>query len=416
MTGAAAGFDAEYGESWDAERRALVESLTIADAERRHSAGEPYAVLIGRTGRPRVLLELEGRRDEITGWCFDEQLRRAFLFEFRTLVPGRMALIRMAEWRYVDAGCPEFDPTSPGCLTTFGKGGTPVVQAVDAPAAVFRTLEARDRWIDAPRFGTWAPLVAFVLDELPERERIVDAAHGGPTGTEGMAPAEPGCGPLQAGPELVAAFGPSARYALEPDSDGDAPEVVVETRPAGALRMPTGRLVAVDPGWLGVGRGVTAFGEVLPRGYHPVTLAVARFVERPRHVRVAACRVQVRDVPVVCWEQALRPGEDAASLGDGEFFGVGVDSGTICFFDAGGVPSLIEAIEDWDGPRHAVSGEKESAELEDPRTGTNVIAFYIGWGDGCYPVWIGRGADGEVACVVADGGVLCDATYLGPVE
>jgi hypothetical protein len=54
--------------------------------------------------------------------------------------------------------------------------------------------------------------------------------------------------------------------------------------------------------------------------------------------------------------------------------------------------------------------------MEDPETATNLIAFEIGWGDGAYAVWIGRAADGEIACVVADGGVLSGATYLGPVR
>lgn len=129
---------------------------------------------------------------------------------------------------------------------------------------------------------------------------------------------------------------------------------------------------------------------------------------------MAAFRLDVRDVPVVSWEQALRPGDDASSLGAGEFFGVGVDGGMLCFCDAGALPNLVELRKDWD-LRRAVPRD-ESAELEDPETGANLIAFWIGWGDGVYPVWVGRGADGAVACVVADGQVLCDATYLGPAE
>lgn len=415
--------DVRYAESWDPERRALVGPLPTEDAARRHAAGEPYAVLLGGPGAPRVLLEVEGQQDEITGWCFDEQLRRRFLFEFRVLGPDRMALLRMAEWQYADADRPEFDATSPQSLTTFDKDGGPVTQPIGAPEEQFRVLECYDRWVDLPAFGSWAALVAFLLGLPPERERhriVRHTSHERPPVPAGEPPVERRTGPLQPSPEIVIAFGPPARFTLEPDSDGDAPEVVVETRPAGMLRMPTGLLVTADPGWLD--DDLEAFAEALPRGRHPVTLAVVRFVEQPEHIRVAGCRVDVRDVPVVSWGQALRPGDDASSLGDGQFFGVGVDAGMLCFFDAAALPGLVELSEDWDEPRglwdeltDAVSRD-ESAELEDPETETNLIAFSIGWGDGVYPVWIGRGADGEVACVVADGQVLRDATHRGPVE
>lgn len=51
-------------------------------------------------------------------------------------------------------------------------------------------------------------------------------------------------------------------------------------------------------------------------------------------------------------------------------------------------------------------------EVVDPDSGTNLIAFASGWGDGAYPTWIGRTADGEVACFVADMLVLHDAAVL----
>ncbi len=424
MTGGDPQLDAGYGESWDPERRALVGPLPDADARRRHAAGDSYAVLLGGAGRPRVLLEVEGQQDSVTAWCFDELRRRTFLFEFRLLGSDRMALLRMAEWRYAAADRPEFDASSPRCITTFGKGGAPVAEAIGAPEAAFRVLDGYHRWIDVPPFGTWAPLAAFLLDMPPERERhriVRPARHERPE-PSGAAPAweapnEPPSGALRAGPELVTAFSPPARYTLEPD-DGDAPEVVVETRPAGLLRMPTGLLVSADPGWLS--EDLKAFTVALPRGHHPVTLAIARFVDQPDHVRVAGCRVGVREAPVVSWEQALRPGEDPSTLGDDQFFGTGVDSGLLCFFDAAALPGLAELGHVWDEPGGLwdeltdTFGRDGSAELEDPETDTNLIAFRSGWGDGAYPVWIGRAADGDVVCVVADTQVLSGATLLPP--
>ena len=41
-------------------------------------------------------------------------------------------------------------------------------------------------------------------------------------------------------------------------------------------------------------------------------------------------------------------------------------------------------------------------ELSEPGSGANLIAFDGGWGEGSYPTWIGRAANGDVACFVAD--------------
>jgi hypothetical protein len=414
--------DVTYCERWDPERRAIGGPLPIAEARSRHAASEPYAVLLGAPERPRALLEVAGQLDTLTAWCFDRQLRRTFLFEFRMLELGRMALLRMAEWRYADADRPEFDPTSPRTVTTFGSDGDPVAESSGPSGLAFRALTHDDRWAKVPRFGRWSPLARFLLDAPMQRKRhrIVP-----PTRQEQPAPPGPAwsselpdewpTGAQTPGP-TVTAFGPPARFALEPDSSGDAPEVVVETRPAGLLLMPTGRLIAADPGW--PSPGLEPFTVALPPGRHPVTLAVARFVDKPDH-RVAACRVSVRETPVTSWEPALVPGEDPSILGADESFMIGVDAGMLCFFDAAMLPGLVELSEVWDEPRGLwdeladVIGREDSVELEDPKTKTNLIAFRSGWGDGAYPVWIGRCADGDVGCVVADTLVLTGATFLG---
>jgi Protein of unknown function (DUF4241) len=148
-----------------------------------------------------------------------------------------------------------------------------------------------------------------------------------------------------------------------------------------------------------------------------VALAVIRFERDPAHQRVAAANLVVRQEPVVSWELALRPGEGPRLLGEGEFFSFGVDAGMAAFLDAavlsamvglgtgGAWETLVERyLEDLHG--------QQPAEVIDPASGANLIAFESGWGDGAYPTWIGRTAAGEVACFVADMLVVHDATVL----
>ncbi len=42
--------------------------------------------------------------------------------------------------------------------------------------------------------------------------------------------------------------------------------------------------------------------------------------------------------------------------------------------------------------------------------GRTMVIFSSGWGDGSYPCWIGRSAEKDVVCLVADLLVVIDAT------
>lgn len=418
-------FDAEYGGSWDPGRRALDGPLPVDEARRRHATGEPYAVLLGARGRPRVLLEVSAADGEVEAVCFDDRMRHAFVFEFELLGPDLMVLLRMDEWRYAGADQPDRARDAAHCTTGFGRNGEPEVELHGASGAGFRVLDRRDRWVEVPRFGEWAPLAAFLLGtRRTEGRRVVRPARRArpaPSGTswcwEGV-----GGGPLRVGPEPATAFGPPARYALDPDGRGAAVEVVVETHPMGLLRLPTGRLLVADADHLH--DGLEPFTVALPPGRHPMTLAVARLADEPGHSVVAAWRLDVRDAPVESWEPALRPGEDPGTLGEGGFFGTEVESGVLLVVDAAALPDLaamawVREGEPWGwweelaamARRHGGRPEPPGPDAE-----ADLLPFPSGWGDGAYPAWIGRAADGDVACVVVDTLVLSGATLLGPAR
>jgi hypothetical protein len=142
----------------------------------------------------------------------------------------------------------------------------------------------------------------------------------------------------------------------------------------------------------------------VPSGTYPVTLAIVRDDVGDA---VVAARLTVSDRPAVAWEMARRDGEELIDLGDGEFFGFGVDSGTASFADASVVVSLAKAAHE---ATAELQGLSRSAGKDD------MVLWRSGHGDGSYPVWVARDAAGDVVAVVADMLVLegTDEFTAGP--
>ncbi|MFE2750926.1 DUF4241 domain-containing protein [Actinosynnema sp. NPDC059335] len=184
--------------------------------------------------------------------------------------------------------------------------------------------------------------------------------------------------------------------------------VVTEVREAGAVRLGSGRLVVADPGHLD--SEAEPFTVGVEPGEYPVEVAPARFADDPEHLRVAAARLVVTREPAVSWELAVVAGQDVADLGEDEFYGFGVDTGTACFVDADAAAALGAWLDDNHDTAYDGVFEAHAAPMRDPSTGHGLVAFTSGWGDGSYPTWIGRAADGGVTCFVVDTFVLHGAT------
>lgn len=174
----------------------------------------------------------------------------------------------------------------------------------------------------------------------------------------------------------------------------------VKLHDAGELNLPSGKVIASDPSWLPSWKrlNIAPYTVSVAPGRYPVSLAV---LDLQGHDLVAGARLAISEQPVIAWESALRPGEDQASLQPGGFFGVGVDIANAGFLDAVALPYMAEQ-EDKGGRDFQVLMTQLSAQRTDPSTGANYIAFNTGYGDGHYPVWIGRAADSSVACFVMD--------------
>ena len=100
---------------------------------------------------------------------------------------------------------------------------------------------------------------------------------------------------------------------------------------------------------------------------------------------------------------------DCSATGSSSVFGV--DAGLGCFVDAEGVAAAKEAI-GWDFEMFVGVDAEHPKKLDLDGRHTMVI-FSSGWGDGSYTSWIGRSAEGDVVCLVADLLVVNDATPTG---
>ena len=382
-----------YCEGWDPAVASAVRRLPEATARERDTTGEQYAFVVAGD-RPLALVEVCWAAGHASAWRFDEHGRRDLRLELRRWPDGRLRLRAARQWGYGPA-TPEFHGDEPGWRTsywsaTYDRDGKAHESSANwtGPAPQLATS-----W-DVPGFGEWSPVIGELL--------------GAPVTTRPAADPDPVADPPMVAPwrppvplrprHLDETFEPGTLFLL------DGGEVTVELMAGGTLALPSGRLIVADPDpWL---TEVAQFVDVVPPGTYPVRLSVVRFADDPGHARVAAAAVVVSDAPTVSWDNAWRTGEDELLLGDGEFFGVGVDGGRVALVDASAAAVHADTVEDhYDDLSGLVH--------EVVKPGSNLISVESGWGDGSYPVWAGRGADGRVTRFVVDFLVLAHARVLG---
>jgi Protein of unknown function (DUF4241) len=409
--------EVSYCEGWDPQARATAGPVSAAMAAERDRVGEQYAVLLAAAGQPLAMIEVARRDLYCAVWFFDQQRRRAFLVDCRQLTDGRLFVAGGRQWAYTTGDQDEF-----GEDTTWGEywpsldgGHSAAVYRGSATSdtGIDQMVRPPDHWLDAPQFGEWGRFIrAFPIHlaalghELSPVLTLEDntdpTARGLPAGMRPWRPPRP----LQPG-RLDLLFTPGTRLqvASEEAIPGVGGTVTVEVSQIGTLRMPSGALIACDPGYLGPPPGAVEtyayqqshqpFTATAPPGEYPVLLSEFRWLAGSGP-NIAAAKVWVRDGPVASWEMALRPGEDPRTLPGNGWFGFGVDGGAGCFYDAAAAHALAPLAQGF------VLGYQTTAEITDEESGANLIAFSSGWGDGSYPVWIGRTAAGDIACFIAD--------------
>lgn len=196
------------------------------------------------------------------------------------------------------------------------------------------------------------------------------------------------------------AFRPGTRFVQE-----NSGLVEVSTRTLGELAVPSGRIGAADPFVTAFDEPAATFARAAPTGTFPVEVAIARFDNAD--ARVACARVRFSTTEAVRWEVATFEGQGA--LADDELPGYGVDAGTGCFFDAEARGDVDEATgARWLAAMEAAGVDTWTWHVAD-LGGANVVMFSSGWGDGFYTSYWGLDADGRVAELVTDFGVLVEA-------
>ncbi|WP_085944849.1 DUF4241 domain-containing protein [Actinoalloteichus spitiensis] len=392
-----------YGEDWDAGARDLLGPLRTATARARHEAGTRYAVLLSNGDAPQALLQVGVAERYLGVWLFDGQRRRAARIELRELLAGRLFPLALEHWGYQSGDQAEFDPGAAVHRERYDHRGRVTVrrepQGAHGPAhETVNLIDADPLWRDFPEFGDWVPLLASLsgasTSASAPRPRLREAEDSEVVETPVPAGARLWEPPRPLEPQQPDRLFVAGRRSLFHDG---RPALSRDPLPAGTLALPGGRVVTADP------HSVEADADPLlvrlPKGRHPVDLALVDPEEPGEGPLVAAARVRWGGGVPTSWEPALRAGQDPLELRAGEFFGFGVDSGLACFC-AVETTGWAERVVNEDGvPPVDV---EQPVELADPSSGGSLVVFRAGEGDGSYPTWLGRDAEGEPCALVVD--------------
>lgn len=382
-----------FGLDWDDEERRIISPLSRSLAQKMHEAARPYCmVLANENGSPILRARVHGAAGYLGYITHDLEGRPTIGMDYHRF--GEVLALRRVHIEAPDTQMTftvEIQPDGEAETDLRSKHGSfqqrPRVPAEHRilPEPSFGPSDAEEGWFDAE--------IAYQYGVPPEPD--AGELETGPVGwaVPDLSPASPH--------RLNALFTPGTR--LRADSGGkERTWTVKDAELAGTVKLPTGHVVASDP-YL-IDENTQPFTVTVPPGQYPLYLA---HVSHGDHewTTVSAAKLEVSPRPTATWELALLPGQDTALLGKDQFYGFGVDTGTGAFLDHSACPAFL----DLDDVLEATDDDADLhpdgfGEFQDRThgTGANMITYPSGYGDGSYPVWIGRDEDGEVTCFVAN--------------
>ncbi|MFJ8526679.1 DUF4241 domain-containing protein [Bacillus sp. NPDC094106] len=178
------------------------------------------------------------------------------------------------------------------------------------------------------------------------------------------------------------------------------------------LKVTSGKMIACDP----LIFNKNPFEQTIQPGTYPI---VAWWHKKDGII--AGAELKLSESKVVEWKMATKPGQNVSELEEGYIFGYPVDTGLGCFADA----EAIDKLEEIEGRLQRELGEEFISLYDDliddvltendddwgncvvcEETGSNVIMFRSGYGDGFYPSYWGIDEEGNIVSLVTDFQVL----------
>jgi len=178
----------------------------------------------------------------------------------------------------------------------------------------------------------------------------------------------------------------------------------------GNLVITSGKILACDPYYCAEAEPFIT--DLVPPGEYPVIVSVAHI---KNDQRVALAAIFIGDALPLNWKIATPSGIDLTKR---KRYTYCVDSGIGCFMDADAVNAFALICEDYDIDTDPLLAEMSRHYTHtwgwanlclNQATGTNIIAFSSGWGDGGYPSYFGYDENENIICLVTEFGVLDEA-------
>lgn|GEM_PF-5849048 len=176
-------------------------------------------------------------------------------------------------------------------------------------------------------------------------------------------------------------------------------EYIFKTRIIGEIEITSGIILVFDPYVITYDEWHQPLRHTFPNGVFNAEISIATHKKQPLSEVVAFARIRFSDLVTKSWEHSMLLYEES----DNVEFNYGVDTGMGSFFDLDGyLKYQIELFKE--GNIRTVTKEMNTYGFIDKKLQSFV--FPTGYGDGGYPVYVGRADDNSITQLITDFGIV----------